>query len=454
MEMAASSTSQGYQCEFVEPVPEDYYCKQCCLVARKLTTTNCCGESYCNVCIHSTQQDSKPCPGCGQHGFETFQLVKYQKKILSLLVSCSKKESGCVWCGTLEELDAHLDPDTGDCEHTDMYCPLNCQQKVNKMKINDHVTNECVKRDYTCPYCAVNAPYDFMEAHWLECDYVPVVCPNNCGVTCKRTDMEGHVNTCSQRVMECEFKHVGCKDKFKRENREDHMKKKGQAHLSMMVTASVKMNKDFQKKIEEQQTSFEQALIAKEQEFERKIEAKMQEQATKLVEFKKIAERAEKLERLCGMRHTFTMYNFSTEKARDMYDNWKTPPMYTHLSGYKFCIGVDANGCVQTRGESVNVELWVMKGEYDDKLKWPVAARFTLELINHFEGGENKRVVQTITWRQPDKKFDRITGFRADGNNKKYQFIKHTELPYNHTTRTHFLKDDALHFEITDITLT
>ena len=31
-----------------------------------------------------------------------------------------------------------------------------------------------------------------------------------------------------------------------------------------------------------------------------------------------------------------------------------------------------------------------MKGEYDDQLQWPVTAKFTLELINHFENGENK----------------------------------------------------------------
>ena len=43
------------------------------------------------------------------------------------------------------------------------------------------------------------------------------------------------------------------------------------------------------------------------------------------------------------------MENFSKEKARDM-DS-------TDVHTSKFCIGVDANGCCDTRGDSVNVEV-------------------------------------------------------------------------------------------------
>ena len=172
----------GYQCEFVDSVREDFYCKLCSLVARRLAFTSCCGESYCNGCIHSTQQDNKPCPGCGQESFETLQQVKYQRKILSFRVHCSVKERGCGWCGPLEHLDAHLDPDTGDCQYTDINCPLKCQHKINKKNLEHHLAKECVKRDYVCPYCAFKAPYEIVtDIHWPECSYYPLVCPNRCG---------------------------------------------------------------------------------------------------------------------------------------------------------------------------------------------------------------------------------------------------------------------------------
>ena len=45
--MAVSYHPQGYLCEFIDPVSNDYYWKKCTLVARKLTFINCCWNSYC-----------------------------------------------------------------------------------------------------------------------------------------------------------------------------------------------------------------------------------------------------------------------------------------------------------------------------------------------------------------------------------------------------------------------
>ena len=55
--------------------------------------------------------------------------------------------------------------------------------------------------------------------------------------------------------------------------------------------------------------------------------------------------------------------------------------MYTHLHGYKICVGVDANGYGRGRGKSLYVGLWVLPGEFDEQLKWPAKAKFTIELI-------------------------------------------------------------------------
>ena len=452
--MAASSAPQGYQCEFIDSVPEDFYCKQCSLVARKLTITSCCGESYCNVCIHSTQQDNKPCPGCGMVNFETFQHAKYQKKILTFQVSCSLKKRGCGWCRPLEHLDTHLNRDTGDCEYTDIDCPLKCHNKISKKNISDHLANECVKRDYVCPHCAFKASYEIVcNIHWPECSYFPLTCPNRCGVSCERTTMEeDHMKICPLQEVECELKHIGCAERFLRKDEEGHMREKAQTHLLMMAT-SVKMSQDFQGKLQEQERKSQeqerksqeqerklqeqekklQEQERKSQEQERKLqeqERKSQEQERKLQEQERksqeqerksqeqerksqeqeemlVAQRKESkalkteiadLEKMCGVFWSFTMDNFTKEKAKDKYDDWKSPPMYTHVCGYKFCIGIDANGYGINRGKSVNVELWSMRGGYDYQLKWPVRVRFTLELINHFESGENKKCTLTTTF--------------------------------------------------------
>ena len=471
---ARARPPQGYQCEFIDSVPEDFYCKQCSLVARKLTFTSCCGESYCNACIHSTQQDNKPCPTCGTQDFQTQQQVKYQKKISTFQVSCSLKKRGCGWCGPLEHLDAHLDPDTGDCEYTDIDCPLKCDNKISKKNISHHLANECVKRDYVCPHCAFKASYEIVcNIHWPECRYFPLTCPNRCGVSCERTTMEeDHMKICPLQEVECELKHIGCAERFLREDEEEHMREKAQTHLLMMATTSVKMSQDFQGKLQEQERK-SQEQERKSQEQERKSqeqERKSQEQERKLQEQERkfeemlVVQRKESevkmkalkteiagLKRMCGVFWSFTMNKFTKEKAKDKYSDWKSPPMYTHVCGYKFCIGIDANGRNGGRGRSVNVELWVMKGKYDNQLKWPVTTRFTLELINHFEGRENKKCTQTETWGKPDKEYT----FRGSFDTKDfpYHFISHTELPSNPATRTHFLRNDTLCFKITNITI-
>ena len=131
--MAASNPAHGYQCEFIDSVAEDFLCKQCGLVARSLTITSCCGESYCSACIQAVLQDSKPCPKCGAESFSTFPQVRDQRQISALKVHCTLKEKGCCWW------------------------PQNKQED----------SEECAMRGYVCPYCAFRATYQFVtEIHW------------------------------------------------------------------------------------------------------------------------------------------------------------------------------------------------------------------------------------------------------------------------------------------------
>ena len=263
--MAASTgTVLTYQCEFIDSVPEDFHCKQCYLITRRLTITSCCGESYCKVCIDNIQQDARPCPGCGEEGFTTLQYIKYQKNIAALKVYCSMKERGCVWSGVLEHLDAHLDPDQGDCQYIDIVCPLKCDKKIVRKNIDHHTTKECVKRDYVCPHCAFRAIYEIVSTiHCPECAYYPLQCPNHCGVTCERVTMDHHMKICPLEEVECEFSHAGCKERFKREKEEEHMKENSQKHLTMMAAASLKMKQEFHKVLEEQERKFEKSYKSK-----------------------------------------------------------------------------------------------------------------------------------------------------------------------------------------------
>ena len=534
---------------FVDSVFEDFYCKKCNLVARKFTITSCCGESYCHACIANFQKQGKPCPACGEKEYTTLQQIKYQKRINCLQVYCSMKERGCDWSGTLEQLDTHLDPDQDNCQYMDTKCPLNCHMTIPKNKVEQHVAQHCAKRTYVCQHCNFKATYEeVVDTHLPECKYVPLQCPNLCGVTFERDFTEDHMKMCRLEEVGCEFSGVGCEGRFRREDQEEHTRQNSQKHLTLTASLAVETKEQLQQKLLEQdkkhkeeeekhltltaslaaetKEQLQQKLLEqdkKHKEEEEKLKQKIEEQEKKLKEEekkrqrqeeklgeqeKKLGEQKEKLleqenerkkeeknlkqkieelntvqqqkldehkqsleqqfnsklqmlEQMLKevvdksvqnegklsmipsmiLNRRFEMNNFSHEKAKNKSSDWRSPAMYTHVCGYKFCIEVDANGYGYGRGNYLGVSLYTMSGLYDDELKWPVSAKFTIELINQY-GGENASHSETNRWNKPNAKYCVIGRFSRIG----LDFLKHYDLKS-------FLKSDTLYFHVSKVEL-
>ena len=245
--MAEGQKIGGYQCEFVGPVPEELLCKSCKLVARQPRIVDCCGEHFCQACIDPVLKDKKPCPSCGEADFNEVFIKKDLKKILALQVHCAMKQKGCEWVGQLEQLDAaHLDT---DCQYVDVECPSKCDQKVQKRNLATHVEMDCHKREFMCPYCTYKATFEIVSnVHWLECLLFPLKCPNRCGVTCEREFIDDHMQICSLEEVECEVSFAGCKEKFLREDQDEHMKRNVEGHLKLTATATLRNKQELQEK--------------------------------------------------------------------------------------------------------------------------------------------------------------------------------------------------------------
>ena len=476
------AASQGYQCEFIHSVFDDLYCKKCTLVARRLSITTCCMESFCHACIAVTREEGKPCPTCGKEDYNILEHVKNQRRISCLQAYCSMKERGCDWSGTLEQLDTHLDPDQDNCQYVDTKCPLNCQQTIPKNKVEQHVAQHCAKRPYVCQHCNFKATYEeVVDAHLPECKYVPLQCPNLCGVSCEREDMEDHMKMCRLEEIGCEFSGVGCDGRFRREDQEEHTRQDSQKHLTLTASLAVETKEQLQQKLLEQDKKHkeeEEKLKKMIVDLEKKIdeqEKKMKDDGRKLEEEqeKKLKKQKEMLEQqfnlklqelkqilvdviaksdqnetklsvlssMTGLNRKFEMKNFSGERAKKGQLTWKSPVMYTHLCGYKFRIGVDANGFGNGYGKSVHVVAWSMSGEYDDVLKWPVKVNITLKLINQ-QGGDNACHSVTGTWKKPTSEYGDGYGFFRSKKN----FLDHSEL-------NSFLKNDTLYFLLPEVKL-
>ena len=74
---------------------------------------------------------------------------------------------------------------------------------------------------------------------------------------------------------------------------------------------------------------------------------------------------------ICPLHINFTNFEqFRLKKAA-----WYSPSFYTHPKGYKMCLMVNANGRTLRDGTcnygNIAVFLHLMKGQFDDELKWP-----------------------------------------------------------------------------------
>ena len=142
----------------------------------------------------------------------------------------------------------------------------------------------------------------------------------------------------------------------------------------------------------------------------------------------------------------FAMNNFMEYKQTDK--NWFSPPFYTHHQGYKVCLRIMANGEGSLHGEYTSILLHLMKGEFDDYLKWPLRVAISVILLD--QEGEEKHHTKTLefTDRTSDQVANRvIEGERAEFGWGLFQFIKHDQL------EPRYLKNNQLSFQIGQIKL-
>jgi len=233
---------------------------------------------------------------------------------------------------------------------------------------------------------------------------------------------------CSLQVIECDFSYAGCSEKLQRQDMEKHVEENTQKHLALMAAVSMKMSQEFQKRLQEQQDDLQQQV----------------ERIEKLE--KQLKDKEQELEQL-NMKlrippFHFTVSNFNQLKTKNTI--WYSPPMYTHLHGYKLCIAVWPNGLSGGRGTHVGVYLYSMSGEFDATLQWPAKFTITLQLLNQHRDQDHITVTHQFQWNKPEGERVSVDWFTT-------KLIAHTDLELNAQKQTQYLKDDCLHFRITKI---
>ena len=430
----ASSSSVGahrHGCEFVDKVPDYFCCKRCSLIARRRSTTTCCGESYCQPCITTVKENGGPCPGCGLLEFSATEQGSYQKSIESQRVYCSNKRRGCGWSGMLGQLESHLDPSRqGNCLCVGVPCPLKCKLVVPRGNLEAHISEQCVKRDYFCEHCSFKASYEeVVNVHLPECRHISQQCPNFSDGSCK----QGHYREAKVQTQETQLQQQLTEKVLSLERRV-------QAQDRMLINQEKKCLEQ-ERRANFKVMELERKLCEQEQKFEVVLKNCVAGQDQQIA---LLRQKVERNRISLGLNRTFFLENFSAEKAKNRVDKWKSPALYTHIGGYKFCVGVDANGCLGCRGRGLYVAAYAMCGEYDHQLSWPVTAKFTLELVNHTGGESAVAATEALQWKKPAKPFVFLSAFQRLVIAYCQTFLEHSKLE-------EFLCNNTLQFNISDV---
>ena len=448
--MATISKTIGYEYDFLDEVPEDYYCKQCKHVAREPTISSCCTEIFCKMCLEEAIKEENPCPSCESKDIGLLgPHKKFNTRIGSLKICCSLKSHGCKWTGQLQHLDAHLDLTTGDCVYVDMDCPKGCEQRIQKRNLDTHLANECPNRDYMCQHCSFRATFCEVSQHFKVCRYYPLVCPNRCGATFERDDLQDHIKMCSRENVQCEFSYAGCEAEFIRDKQMEHMEQNTQKHLALMAAATLRIS-------QEQQQTFEQMLQKQQQALDQKFQQQLQEKDEQIKTLEAhLQEQERKIAQLQAanfdisrgvgiLPYAFTVLNYQQRSESISYV--KSPEMYTHPGGYKFMVSIYL--CAHM-SPLLGVFVYSLSGDHDDKLDFPTKFEVTIQLLNqHRDQDHHTGVIHCEVTREKIASGDTLLSntIGADG-----RFILYTDLKWNSNTKTQYLKSDCLKFRVCKI---
>ena len=265
-----------------------------------------------------------------------------------------------------------------------------------------------------------------MNPHLGECEEFPVDCPNGCeaaGETgtgqMKRGAVPLHLAECPLQRVECPYREYGCGEEMERRQLDLHEREYMHTHFRLAMKEMKQKQMESNNKIKllaKENTELKETQIFQ----ANKINC-LEKQDTELKN--EIKELKEIISTLVsgGLEWKIKGVKQKIEKKEDTYSD----PFYVGL--YK-CQGNILWDCNDT-GE-VGCFICIMKGEFDDKLKWPFIYRFKFVLLNQNRNDDNHIHSDEITKDELQRVphcFQKPTEIRNNGFGT-LSFISNTEI--------------------------
>ena len=433
--------------DFVERPSQDFFCPVTLELLLEPQLTSCCGHHLSLEASSRLQREGKACPLCSETGWSTVLDKFHSRKVHELRVRCPHRASGCDWVGEVNGVERHA----------------GC----------------CPKRAWECQYCGLKCMYGEGEGeHWPTCSKFPEPCPNGCGVgSVERCNVEQHHSVCSLEPVCCEMREFGCSAVVPRKDLPMHMRESELQHLTGMAVLNLRLTRQLQQDLAEkdkkiaqlQQEMAEQRQLQKKEfteqkdlqtemkkemteqrqlvmtkfDKQRQVQSEMKQETKKeLTELKRQIQQVHNTTQhiemhtagLCGLCEVFTFDQYSQRKdsGKVIYKWIYSDPFYSHQNGYKFKLNIDYCSTY------IRACLYLLTGEYDDQLPWPVNVTVRLELLN--QAGDHHHVERTKTWKWGK---DKRGGYEIIDNS----FMKYSDLE-KRGDGVQYMMNDCLKFRL------
>ncbi len=453
-------TSGGYDYSFVGSPDKDLICSVCLLVQKEPVLTSCCGNHFCFTCIENVRSQNMPCPLCNAQNFSTMIDKYFVRKTRELNVRCPQK--GCLWEGTLGSLEQHIDLENGDCKFLIAACPNACGKRIPTMQLVDHC-KVCPKRDYVCKFCGYKGIYEEMSSiHWGVCENYPLPCPNKCGaLDILRKNLKAHKDTdCLSEMVECDFAYGGCRARITRGGLPKHLSESTQYHLTLVSKQCALLLQQFPPNFSQ---TMHQELAARDKEIAKiqtQLKRRDQEVSQLKTRLQSVEDELDDVKTDCVVLKStvflppidFAMTDFAKHKQNTI--QWLGPPFYSHLGGYCFCLSIDANGSEDGTGTHISLYVNIMKGEFDEHLRWPFRGEIEVMLCNQRKSDGSISETILFDYDAPLEVSDRVMhGEVAESGLGIPKFIEHYHLGFNQSKNTEFLKNNCLRLRVCRVTV-
>ena len=127
---------------------------------------------------------------------------------------------------------------------------------------------------------------------------------------------------------------------------------------------------------------------------------------------------------------------------------FQCPEFYTRDGGYKMCLIIYPNG--HPTAGYITMCVYLMKGDHDDHLTWPVKGTLTVQLLNQLSDSNHSEPVE-FCFNGSSTDCQRVTtGVESVSRIWCYQFISHKKLSRDAGKNCQYLKNDLVFFRVCD----